>query len=407
MTEHADKAFDLMSRPTLMEFFARLFTPDFMPHGHCFFWRPEILWLHVTSDFMIGLAYYLIPFALFQFVRKRRDLVFNWMFVLFAVFILACGTTHFMNIWTMWHGTYRLDGLIKLFTAAASLATAVLLYPLIPKALLLRSPAQLEQEVQARTEELRKANELLAATTAKIEEFNSELIQSNKELEQFAYVASHDLQEPLRSVSVYADMVRTKAYDKLNEEEQRFLTFAIDEALRSQELIKDLLEFARVGASEKKFKRVDMEDVLDITRARMRIAIMEAKAQIEAGPLPEIFGDENEMAQVLQNLISNSLKYQSQDPPRIVITAVQNGAEWVFSVKDNGIGISPDSYEKIFGLFQRLHPKGRYPGTGIGLAICKKIIERHKGKIWVTSEPGKGSIFYFTVPAFILRKGTE
>lgn len=374
---NSDTALDILSTPNFPQFLARLFTSDFMPHGHCFFWRPEILWLHVLSDFAIGLAYYLIPFALFQFVRRRKDLVFNWMFILFAVFILACGTTHFMNIWTMWHGTYRLDGIIKLVTALASISTAILLYPLIPKALALKSPAQLEIEVQARTREL---------------------MEANKELEQFAYVASHDLQEPLRTVSNYVDLLSVKTVQKLSPEEREYLKIAMEGAERAQHLIRDLLEFSRAGAKGDEPKMVDMNDVVRKALANLQAQTQSAKADIRVDLLPKVTADASQMLHLIQNLLSNAIKYRGSAPLKVVVSAAEKSDEWVFTVEDNGIGIDAQYHEKVFALFQRLHDRRKYPGTGIGLSICKKIVERHKGKIKIESQLGKGARFLFTLP---------
>lgn len=400
-------AMDLLSEPTLFQFLARLFTSDFMPHGHCFFWRPEILWLHVVSDFIIGLSYYLIPFALFQFVRKRKDLVFNWIFILFAIFILACGTTHFMNIWTMWHGTYRLDGMVKLLTALASILTASLLYPLIPKALALKSPLQLEREVRQRTQELREANKSLEGMTSKLEEFNRKILRSNKELEQFAYVASHDLQEPMRTVGNYVDLLGARIAPKLSDEEKEYLRFALEGARRAQAVIRDLLGFSRVGTDKEEFRDTDMNLVAQKAVDNLRTQIDQAGADVHVEPLPIIQADNLQMLQLLQNLISNAVKYRGENPCKIQIFSGEETSQWIFTVKDNGIGIAPQYHEKVFEIFQRLHDRKKYDGTGMGLSICRKIIELHRGKIWIESDLGVGTRFIFTIPKTPLPGGSS
>jgi signal transduction histidine kinase len=394
-------AFDFLSEPTLPQFLTRLFTSDFMPHGHCFFWRPEILWLHVFSDFAIGLAYYLIPFALFKFVKRRKDLAFNWMFLLFGVFILACGTTHFMNIWTMWHGTYRLDGMVKLVTAMASILTAILLYPLIPKALALRSPAELEIQVRERTQELREANRNLKTLSRKLEDYNEEILNSNRELEQFAYVASHDLQEPLRTVSNFVDLLAQKGSDKFSDVEKEYIQFALEGAERAQLLIQDLLDFSRVGGKGKALVKTDMTNVVHDAVLNLQTKIEDTRAEIRSTPLPTIYAEPSQMLQVFQNLLSNALKYRSERPLVIEISAEERPEEWVFSVADNGIGIDPEFHDKVFALFKRLHSQKDYEGTGIGLAICKKITDCHRGRIWIESELGKGARFRFAIPKII------
>lgn len=403
--DHAHTPFDLMAEPSVGGFFSRLLTADFMPHGHCFFWRPEILWLHVGSDFIIGLAYYLIPLALFQFVKKRHDLIFNWMFLLFAVFIFACGTTHFMSIWTMWHGTYRLEGIIKGITAFASITTAILLYPLIPKALSLRSPAELEREVRIRTDELseqkkelEKSNQALLTATEKLEQSNENLLRINKELEMFAHIASHDLQEPLRTVSTYSDLLGQLSAGKFTEEERTFIRHIREGAGRSQLLIREWLEYVGLGSGRFKFRETDMRETLGAVLDNLAPRIAETKAEISSDNLPVIKADGVQMAQLFQNLISNAIKYKSEKPVKIHVGVKDEGESRLFSVQDNGIGIAEIHHERIFKLFQRLHHKNDYPGTGIGLAICKKIADNHKGEIFVDSKPGEGAAFYIRLP---------
>ena len=233
-----------------MEFLSKLFDSDFMPHGHCYFWKPGILWLSVVSDSLITLAYSSIPAALIYFVRRRKDLAFNWIFVMFGVFILACGATHAMDVWTVWNGTYRLSAVIKLITALSSVGTAIVLWPLVPKALALPSPAQLEQvnselRLQVRERE-RVEGEIRALNSeleTKVQERTEQLRRSNQSLEEFAYVASHDLQEPLRMVGSYVQLLGRRYGDKLGEDGGEYIHYAEDGAKRMQGLINDLLEY--------------------------------------------------------------------------------------------------------------------------------------------------------------------
>lgn len=392
------QAMDLLSEPTLVQFISRMFTSDFMPHGHCFFWRPEILWLHVASDFTIGLAYYLIPLALFQFVRKRQDLVFNWMFLLFAGFILACGTTHFMSIWTMWHGTYRLDGVIKLITAIISMVTAVLLYPLIPRALQLRSPRQLEAEVRRRTRELNMRKAQLEKTNEALQAATQNLTRINSQLEQFAYIASHDLQEPLRTVAAYSDLVSQTDPSKNPAEYREWLRFIHEAALRGQGLVSDLLEFSQASFQEKDFAQENFKEIAQTAVDNLQSQIQSEGGEVRIGALPVLPAIRAQILQLFQNLLSNALKYHGEKKPLIEIDAQEQGDHYLFSVKDNGLGISPEHHEKIFRLFQRLHSRSKYPGTGLGLSLCKKIIENHQGRIWVESREGAGSTFFFLLP---------
>jgi PAS domain S-box-containing protein len=226
------------------------------------------------------------------------------------------------------------------------------------------------------------------------------LKRSNAELEQFAYVASHDLQEPLRMVSNYMNLIERRYKDKLDKDAEEFIGFAVDGAKRMQTLINDLLSFSRVGSRGKPFEPTPLETILSEALSNLQITIEDTKAEITHDPLPTIMGDKVQMVQLFQNLISNAIKFKNnENNPRVHISAKQKEKEWIISVKDNGIGIDPQYAERIFIIFQRLHNREDYPGTGIGLAVCRKIVERHGGKIWVESEKGKGATFYFTIPA--------
>jgi light-regulated signal transduction histidine kinase (bacteriophytochrome) len=226
-----------------------------------------------------------------------------------------------------------------------------------------------------------------------------DLQRSNAELEQFAYVASHDLQEPLRMVSSYTQLLARRYKDKLDKDADEFIAFAVDGANRMQRMINDLLTYSRAGTRGKEFTSVDCEAALGQAHANLRIAIEEHNAVITHDPLPTVMADEGQLAQLFQNLISNAIKFRGEEPPRIHVSARRRNQEWVLSVRDNGIGIEPQYTERIFVIFQRLHTRAEYPGTGIGLAICRRIVERHGGRIWVESEPGKSSTFFFTLPA--------
>lgn len=226
-----------------------------------------------------------------------------------------------------------------------------------------------------------------------------ELRRSNQELEQFAYVASHDLQEPLRMVSSYTQLLAKDYGGQLSPEADRYIEFAVDGVKRMQELINDLLAYSRVGTQGREFQTVDAEAVLARVTANLEATILESDAVVTHDPLPKVTADALQLTQLLQNLISNGLKFRGEDPPRVHVSVERREREWVFSIQDNGIGIAPRHLERIFLIFQRLHSRRKYPGTGIGLAICKKIVERHGGNIWVEAEPGKGSTFFFSLPA--------
>ncbi|MBT3878022.1 MAG: PAS domain S-box protein [Candidatus Scalindua sp.] len=222
--------------------------------------------------------------------------------------------------------------------------------------------------------------------------------RSNKELEQFAYVASHDLQEPLRMVASYMQLLQRRYKDKLDNDANDFINYAVDGSKRMQALIHDLLAYSRVGSRVKELEPVDTGPVLDRAIKNLEKSIKDRGAIVMHGSMPTVFADGPQITQLFQNLIGNAIKYHSKATPRIQVSAKQNEKDITFSVSDNGIGIESQYYERIFTIFQRLHGKSEYSGTGIGLAICKKIVERHNGKIWVESLSGEGSIFYFTIP---------
>lgn len=225
-----------------------------------------------------------------------------------------------------------------------------------------------------------------------------ELKRSNEELEQFAYVSSHDLQEPLRMVSSFTQLLERRYKGQLDSEADEYIAFVVDGAKRMKELIDDLLEFSRLNTQAGEFKMVSLQIALRDVLSNLQTFIKDNNATITYEPLPTIMGDPSQLNQLFQNLISNAIKFHDDEPPEIHISAQKDEDEWVFGVSDNGIGIDPGHQEQIFDVFKRLHTREEYAGTGIGLAICKKIVERHRGRIWVESELGKGSSFYFTIP---------
>jgi PAS domain S-box-containing protein len=523
----------------MQEFLASLFRSDFLPHGVCYRWSPGVVWLHVVSDLLIALAYYFIPFALIYIARRRTDLVYPWMFWLFGIFILACGTTHLMSVWVVWYPYYRLDGAVKLLTAIASVPTAILLLRVAPAVADLPSQEQLrianrelereiadrkladaevrklnmelEQRVEQRTRELQEANDRLRQSESRmqaildaapllvymkdpdgryvfvnrrfedtfekdrkelagrtdydifpspdadtyraadervmttrepleIEEvayqgsekrtyisvkfplFDSNgsayalcgisadisdrktaeeaLRRYNAELEQFAFVAAHDLQEPLRTVKTYAQLLQRRYRGALDGDGTEFIGYIVGGTDRMSLLVSDLQTYTEVATrSQPQRIRCDLNLVLGQVRADLEASIAESGAAVVVdGSLPVVDGNARQMGQLFQNLISNAIKYRSDEPPRIEIRADREDREWTFRVRDNGIGLDMTYAHQIFGVFKRLHGRD-VPGTGIGLAICKQIVEHHGGRIWVESALGAGSTFVFTLPA--------
>jgi light-regulated signal transduction histidine kinase (bacteriophytochrome) len=245
-------------------------------------------------------------------------------------------------------------------------------------------------------EDLRQAH---ALQEQRVQERTAELQRSNADLQQFAYVASHDLQEPLRMVTSFMQLLEKKYQGELDEQAHRWIDHAVSGATRMQILINDLLTYSRVGTHGKTFVACDLKEVLSTALQNLHLVISENSAEIAFDTMPTIQGDEVQLVSLFQNLVGNAIKYRGEQPPRIHISARQEGTDWLFSVRDNGIGIAPQFSERIFIIFQRLHNRRTYPGTGIGLALCKRIIERHGGRIWVESKLGEGATFYFALPA--------
>jgi signal transduction histidine kinase len=378
------------------EFLRRLFDSDFMPHGHCYYWRPEIVWLHVLSDSLIALAYYSIPIFLIAFIRKRRDVPFPALFVMFGVFILACGTTHVMEIWTLWHGTYRLAGLVKVVTAVASIGTAIALVPILPKALSLRSPTDWERANQALNQEItereRVENTLRAATV--------EMGRVNRELEAFSYSVSHDLRAPLRAMQGFSQALLEDYAHQLDATGHDYARRIVDAADRMDHLIQDILAYSRLTTEEIRPQIVELLPLVEQVLQQMAVDVEARQAQIVVEPpLPAVVGERLILSQVLVNLLSNALKFVDKGVvPRVRVWAEGGDGKVRLWVEDNGVGIAPEHKERIFRVFERLHGRESYAGTGIGLAIVRRGLERLGGAAGVESEPGKGSRFWIELP---------
>jgi PAS domain S-box-containing protein len=238
-------------------------------------------------------------------------------------------------------------------------------------------------ERKQRAEELRRTNEALA--------------KSNLDLQRFAYIASHDLQTPLRSISSFVDLVRSTYGESLELQARDWLARTAQSVEHLQTLIRELLEYSRVDTEPRAFEAVAMDAALEHVRGLLEVPLRDANATLTTDELPEVMGDRSQLVQLLLNLVGNAIKYRRAEPPRIHVAAKARDADWLFEVRDNGIGIAPKHHQQVFEIFKRLHDQKKYPGTGIGLAICRRVVDRHGGKIWVESKSGEGSTFFFTI----------
>ncbi|MBU7032751.1 MAG: PAS domain S-box protein [Theionarchaea archaeon] len=308
-----------------------------------------------------------------------------------------------MKVWDLLHPSDVTDSRLKLETMVIGdkipvferilIAKDGSLIPVENSVFMVKDEKGEAKFIQSILRDIRKRKE----AEEKLQIFLKELERSNQELQQFAYVASHDLQEPLRMVASFTQLLEKRYGDQLDDTAREYIHFAVDGANRMKNLINALLMYSRVGTRGKPFTPTNSMEVLGQALANLEQVIEENHAIITNDELPTVMADEDQLVQLFQNLISNAIKFRTNELPRIHISAETTEKETIFSVRDNGIGIAPDYQEKIFIIFQRLGGH-KFPGTGIGLAICKKIIERHGGRIWVESKPGTGSTFYFTIP---------
>lgn len=349
-----------------------------MPHGHCYLWSKDVLLLHVVSDVLIFISYFTIPLALVYLIKKRNDIPFNLVFWMFAGFILLCGTSHLMDVITTWKPYYRLEGTIKLLTAIVSAITAVTVWFLIPKALMIPS----RQEIKAKNIQLKAANE---------------------ELKKFSFIAAHDLKEPLRKMITFSSLLKQENKNKLSQESESHLDKIHEAALRMTHLVKDLYKYINSTnntSNEKYNEKVDLNNIIYQAISDLEITIQETQTQIEKDDFPIIDGCSTELKIVFQNIINNAIKYQPQNnTPIIQIKKHQITQDnIIIHIIDNGISVDLKYKDKIFEPFQRLHRSNEYSGTGMGLAICKKVLTNHNGKIDVINNKNQGACFIITLP---------
>lgn len=526
--------------PELLQY---LFASDYMPHGHCYQWESDIVWLHAGSDSLIALSYYVIPFLLISFLRRRRDIDFPIMFLMFGAFILLCGTTHLLEVWSIWNGSYRLTGTVKLVTGLTSAATAVMMFIYVPRALTIPSPRQLEDsnaalraEIDARKraesalkrseeqfrgafyhaavgkalvapngrwlqvndalceiagygreellglrfqdithpgdldEDLEQVQRMLSGEIAsyqlekryvrrdgravwvllsvsagrlddgKVEYFivevkdvderrqwqeeqqrlleevqaerdklraaeqdvaraNASLRERNEDLQEFAFVASHDLQEPLRKIIAFSDLLREDCRGQLDARGEDYVDRIENASIRMSQLLNDLLQYARVTTYKDQIRMVDLNQAVRGAIADLEMVIAEVGAEVTATELPVIRAVPLQMHQLFNNLIANAVKYIRDDgTPRVDVYVHAEDADWItVVVEDNGIGFDRKYAERIFAPFERLDSQRR-GGTGMGLAICKRIVERHGGSVRAEGRLGEGTRIILRLP---------
>ena len=349
-------------------------TAQFMPHGHSYLWSPGVLWTNVVSDLLIAFAYFAIPFVLFYMTRVRRDLPFNGLVVCFAVFIVACGVTHLMGAWNVWHADYWLEGVLKAVTATVSIATAILLWRSMPQ---LRSwPTQ---------KQLRLANESLA--------------RANRELEAFTASVSHDLRSPLTTIAGQAGLLELSLGAHATEDQRRRLHRIESSVKQMSELIDALLALSRISRHTLHRETVDVTALCELVVADLRQKQPERSVRITVEPGIYVHGDRRLLADMLTNLIGNSWKFTGKTPDaHIEIGEVSHSRMAKLFIRDNGVGFDMAFKQKLFKPFQRLHAPGEFEGSGVGLATVARIVERHGGEIQAEAALGKGAVFYFTLP---------
>lgn len=400
-----------------------LFPQEFMPHGHCYLWDPSILWQSVLSNAVVGISYYCIPVALIYFIKKRKDLEFHWIFLMFSAFIFACGTTHFLNIMVVWRPAYRLDASLMSITALFSAATLISLVKLMPQLLLIPSPSALRQtiskledevnrrtqaenslrdlnialdaQVLLRTQDLTLANQQLAEAKSELEIKLREITTVNDELNNFAYAASHDLKSPLRGIDQLATWIEEDLQATLDSETRDHLRLMRSRISRMDILLDDLLAYSQVGRTEEDTVEIDtlklVKDVYDLSAGPTQIKLVTEN-------LPTFKTKKAPLELVLRNLIGNAIKHHDKATGTVTVSARRLETAFEFTVQDDGPGIAQEHHKRVFVMFQTLKPRDKVEGSGMGLALVQKAIESAGGSISLQSDGQQGSLFRFTWP---------
>ena len=389
---------------------SRLLTVNgYMPHGYCLSWSPPLIYTFVVSDTLIFLSYLSMPIALAYFAWRRSDFPYRWLLWLFAVFIVACGSTHLFDVIVLWWPVYRLDALLKVVTALASVFTAVAIWPMLPRALKLPSPLELQRanealqaEIDERKrlgEELRLAKDAAEAGLQKVTERTAELAAANQELEGFAYAVSHDLRAPLRAMSGFSRALAEDHGDKLDGEAKLYLE-QIDIASRSMGgLIDGILALSRSTRGELRREAIDVTLLAKSLLEELARNEPERRVAWRVEPDLKLSGDPRMIEAVLRNLLGNAWKYTGKTAqPEIRVFADETDGKHYICVEDNGAGFDMAHAEQLFQPFRRLHRQDEFPGIGIGLATVQRIVRRHGGEIRAEGRPGAGARFCLRLP---------
>jgi signal transduction histidine kinase len=370
---------------------------EFLPHATCYLQNRNLITLHVVTDLLIGLAYVSISGTLAYLVWKAsKDIPFHWMFLSFGIFIVSCGFTHFMEVWTVWQSVYWLSGYVKAITAAASVVTAIALFPLVPKIFSLIRAVRVSEErrslLETTSRDLARANESL-------QDRKQELEIANRELEMFTYSVAHDLRAPLRAMRGYAEVLNDDYAERLDQTGQDYGRRIVKASDQMDRLLADLLAYSTMSRKEVELQRVNLPELFaqvqaaqqsEIDRREAKLAVLLEAEYLQADP--------TFLIQILSNLLSNALRYvPAERRPEIAVNAKREGAQVLISVRDNGIGIDPKYHDRIFRLFERLSSTSS--GTGLGLPIVKRAVERMRGEIGLDSVPGQGTTFWVRLPA--------
>jgi signal transduction histidine kinase/CheY-like chemotaxis protein len=380
----------------------------FMPHGHCYLWQPGTLWLNVGSDGLIASAYYAIPVGLYYLVRERRsEIPYPGILLMFAAFIFLCGSTHVMEIWTVWHPDYRQAGLLKALTGIISVATMLALFRIMPRALQLRSPQQLQSEVQSRTAELGRVNEQLREQIAARDLAQTQLRAQDQRKDEFLATLAHELRNPLAPIR---HAVKVLGADNAASEQKRWGRDVIDrQAHRMALLLDDLLDVSRItrGRLELKLERVSLSAVITSAVETVRPAIEDKAHQlsvIQPDQRIEILADPLRLSQAISNLLTNAAKFTPHGG-RIALTATRTAANLLITVTDSGIGFEPSATPMLFEMFSQANAvaEGSEGGLGIGLSLVRGLVQLHGGTVGAHSRgKGLGSEFTITLPATML-----